>query len=78
MLPPDKHVAEIMKLMTTWDERYKFLRSFANSQVRALSDIMQLLVQIRKYDVAPDVMIYSNSFRRSFPTAGNSWTTLRR
>lgn len=53
--------------MTTWDERYRFLRSFANSQVRALSDVVQLLVQIRKYDVVPDVMIYTNRFPPQFP-----------
>ena len=67
ILPPNEHVAEIMKLMNTWDERFKFFNGFKEGKSKAVAGFIQYLLQIRKYDVAADVMIYSNRFPPKFP-----------
>jgi hypothetical protein len=66
-LPPSEHVPEIMRLMTTWDDRYKFLSGFKEPLPRMAAGLIQYVQQIRKYDVVPDVMIYTNRFPPGFP-----------
>lgn len=64
-LPPTEHLAEIMKLMASTDGLYKFLNKY--QQTKALAGFVQYVLQIRKYDLATDVMIYSNRFPPGFP-----------
>jgi hypothetical protein len=66
-LPPNEHVAQIMKDMKTWDDRFKFINGFNETMPKELANVIQILVQIRKYDLAPDVMIYTNRFPPGFP-----------
>jgi hypothetical protein len=66
-LPPNEHAAEIMRLMKTWDDRFKFFNGFKEQYAKGLAALIQTNVQIRKYDVTPDVMIYSNRFPVGFP-----------
>ncbi|MBZ5560306.1 MAG: DUF4331 domain-containing protein [Acidobacteriia bacterium] len=64
-LPPTGHVAEIMKLMSSTGGLYTFLNKY--QQTKALAGFVQYVLQIRKYDVATDVMIYTNRFPPGFP-----------
>jgi len=61
-LPPSEHVAQIMKDMTFWDNWYNRLSSYRETQT--LGAAIQILIQIRSknmYDLAPDVMVYSDA-----------------
>jgi hypothetical protein len=64
-LPPTEHVAEIMKLMASTGKLYNTLNSYA--QTKAIAGLIQYVLLIRQYDVATDVMIYSNRFPPGFP-----------
>jgi hypothetical protein len=66
-LPPSQHVAETMKLMETWDPRYKFFNGFNEQIPKSLAALIQLQLQMRKYDLVPDVMIYSSRSPVGFP-----------
>jgi hypothetical protein len=66
-LPPNEHVPEIMRLMKKWNDAFTFLNSFKEPYPKALAGVIQYIMQIRKYDLAPDVMIYSNRFPPGFP-----------
>jgi hypothetical protein len=66
-LPPSQHVTELMKLMKTWDDRFKFFNGFNEKLPKNLAALIQLQLQMRKYDLVPDVMIYSNRNPVGFP-----------
>lgn len=66
-LPPSEHVAQLMKLMKKWDDRYKFFFGFNEYIPKNIAALIQLQFQMRKYDLAPDVMIYSNRNPVGFP-----------
>jgi hypothetical protein len=66
-LPPAEHVAEIMRQQEKWNDRFTFLNGFKEWLPKALAALIQTTLQIRKYDLAPDVMIYSNRFPPGFP-----------
>jgi len=66
-LPPNQHVQQILKLMAKWDNRFKFFNGFKEWQTKAIAGFIQYLMQIRKYDLVPDVMIYTNRFPAGFP-----------
>jgi hypothetical protein len=66
-LPPSEHVAEIMRQQEKWNDRFTFLNGFKEWLPKALAALIQTNLQIRKYDLAPDVMIYSNRFPPGFP-----------
>jgi hypothetical protein len=66
-LPPSQHVAQLKKLMTTWDARYKFLNDINETLPKQLAALIQLQFKMRSYDIAPDVMIYSNRNPVGFP-----------
>ncbi|HEY2092156.1 MAG TPA: hypothetical protein VGJ81_09715 [Thermoanaerobaculia bacterium] len=64
-LPPNEHVAEMMKEMT---KQTKLQQELLHYKLTVpLANVTQLLVFLRKYDLAPDVMIYSNRFPCVFP-----------
>jgi hypothetical protein len=64
-LPPTEHIAEINRLKKTWDDRFNFLNSY--QQTVPMAGLVQYVLQMRKYDIAPDVMIYTNRFPPGFP-----------
>lgn len=66
-LPPSQHVAELMKLMKTWDDRYAFFFGINEKLPKNLAALIELQLKMRKYDLAPDVMIYSNRNPVGFP-----------
>ncbi len=64
-LPPTEHVAEIMKLMASTNGLYTVLNKY--KQTKAIAGLVQYVLQIRQYDVATDVMIYTDRFPPGFP-----------
>jgi len=66
-LPPSQHVAELDKLKKFWDDQYSFFNGFNELLPKSLAAVIQLNLQIRKYDLQPDVMIYSSRFPVGFP-----------
>jgi hypothetical protein len=67
VLPPNEHVPEIMRQMKKWNDIYTTLNGFREPYPKALAGLIQLVLQIRKYDVVPDVMIYTNRLPAQFP-----------
>jgi hypothetical protein len=67
VLPPNEHVPEIMRLLEKWNDVFTTLNNFREPQPKALAGLIQYVLQIRKYDLAPDVMIYTNRFPPKFP-----------
>jgi hypothetical protein len=64
-LPPTEQLGEIMRLMASTDGLYTFLNKY--SQTKALAGLIQYVLQIRKYDLATDVMIYTSTRPAGFP-----------
>ncbi len=64
-LPPHEHVPAIMKVMKTWDRRFKWFNQY--KETAPVAGLIQYVLQIRKYDVVPDVMIYSHRYPPKFP-----------
>jgi hypothetical protein len=67
-LPPQQHVAKIMEDYKFYSEAYNFLNGFKEVVPRGLlASMIQLLLLPRKYDMQPDVMIYSTRFKPGYP-----------
>jgi len=66
-LPPSQHVPEIMRLLKKWNDRFTFVNSFKEPMLKAAAGFIQYLLQIRKYDVVADVMIYTTRHPAGFP-----------
>jgi len=64
-LPPTRHVAEIMRLMAARDTLYSVLNTYR--QTKAVAGLIQYVLQMRQYDLAADVMIYTNTRPPGFP-----------
>jgi hypothetical protein len=64
---PKDQVKALMKVKKFWDDIYNFLKGNKEWWSQAIGDIVQFTFQIRKYDLVPDVMIYSNRFPVGFP-----------
>ncbi|MDE3819719.1 hypothetical protein [Sinorhizobium meliloti] len=64
---PSAHVKELMKVKKFWDGIYNFFRNKREAWPKAIADLIQFTFQIRPYDLAPDVLIYSNRFPASYP-----------
>ena len=56
-----------MKLMKKWDDRYTFFFGFNEYLPKNVAALIELQLKMRKYDLVPDVMIYSNSNPVGFP-----------
>ncbi len=65
--PPREHVKILMKVKTITDDLYNFLKGNKEWWSKASADLLQFTFQIRKYDLVPDVMIYTNRFPAGFP-----------
>ncbi len=64
-IPPSEHVAEMMKEMP---KQAKWQQELLHYKLTVpLANVTQLLVFLRKYDLAPDVMIYTTRFPCVFP-----------
>jgi hypothetical protein len=64
-IPPNEQVAAIMKKKKSRDRLYNWLNKYKETQ--QLAGLVQYVLQIRKYDIHPDVMIYSDRYPPMFP-----------
>lgn len=64
-LAPRDHVPEILKRMKSRDRLYNFFNKY--NQTKPLAGLVQYVWQIRKYDIAPDVMVYTTRYPPGFP-----------
>jgi hypothetical protein len=58
---PSEHVKILMETKESRDN-YNFLKGNKEWYSKALADLLQTTFQIRKYDLMPDVMIYTDRF----------------
>ncbi len=56
-----------MKEKKFWDDLCNFLNGNKEWWSQAIAGLLEFTFQIRKYDLAPDVMIYTNRFPPGFP-----------
>jgi hypothetical protein len=66
-VPPSEHVKILMEKKETLDRAYNFLKGNKEWYSKALADLLQSNFQIRKYDLVPDVMIYTDRFPAGYP-----------
>jgi hypothetical protein len=64
---PKDHVKLLMKEKKFWDDLANFLNGNEEWWSQAIAGILEFTFQIRNYDLAPDVMIYTNRFPPGFP-----------
>lgn len=65
--PPKDHVKLLMKEKKFWDDLCNFLNGNKEWWSQAISGLIEFTFQIRKYDLAPDVMIYTTRFPPGYP-----------
>ncbi len=65
--PPNEHVKLLMERKETVDNIYNFLKNKKEWYSRGLADLIQTSFLIRKYDLVPDVMIYTDRFPVGYP-----------
>jgi hypothetical protein len=66
-LPPHEHVPALMKRFNSGRRVFNFFDGKREWWSKAIAAAFQYNLQIRKYDLVPDVMIYSNRFPPVFP-----------
>lgn len=64
-LPPTEHVQQIRKLLQETTGLFNFLNRY--TQTAKLAGLVQYVLQIRKYDLVADVMLYTNRFPVGYP-----------
>lgn len=64
-LPPSEHVKAILAMMQKQQKTVAFLRKYKLTM--PLYNVFHMLLQIRPYDLAPDVMVFSTRFPPGFP-----------
>lgn len=65
--PPRDHVKLLMKEKKFWDDLCNFLNGNKEWWSQAIAGLLEFTFQIRKYDLHPDVMIYTNRFPPGYP-----------
>jgi hypothetical protein len=65
--PPRDHMRLLMKNKKFWDDICNFLNGNKEWWSQAIAGLLEFTFQIRKYDLAPDVMIYTDRFPAGFP-----------
>jgi hypothetical protein len=65
--PPSEHVKLLMDRKDTVDKIYNYLKNKREWYSRGLADIIQTSFLIRKYDLVPDVMVYTDRFPVGYP-----------
>jgi len=66
-LAPKDHLKALMEMKTQRDGIYNFLHTSKEWWAVAAGDLLQFTYQLRKYDLQPDVMIYSDRFPVGYP-----------
>lgn len=66
-LAPKDHVKLLMKEKKLLDDIANFLNGNKEWWSQAIAGLLEFTFQIRKYDLAPDVMIYTTRFPPGFP-----------
>jgi hypothetical protein len=66
-LAPKDHVPELMKLLDKWNSIYSTLNGFEEWWSKSIAALIQTNLQIRKYDLKPDVMFFTTRFPPGFP-----------
>lgn len=66
-LPPKDHLKALMEHKAFWDDVYNFLHANREWWSVAAGDFLQFTLQLRKYDLQPDVMIYTDRFPVGYP-----------
>jgi hypothetical protein len=64
---PKDHVNLLMKEKKFWDDLCNFLNGNKEWWSPAIAGLIEFTFQIRKYDLAPDVMIYTSRFPPGYP-----------
>ena len=64
---PKDQVKLLMKEKKFWDDIYNFLKGNKEWWSKAFADLIEFTFLIRKYDLVPDVMIYTNRFPPGYP-----------
>jgi hypothetical protein len=67
LAPPSEHVKILMEKKAQIDKIYNFIKGTEEWYVRALADVIEPFFLIRKYDLVPDVMVYSNRYPPVYP-----------
>ena len=65
--PPSEHVEILMKRKEQIDDIYNFFKGNKEWYSKAVADLLQTSFQIRKYDLVPDVMVYTDRFPAGYP-----------
>jgi hypothetical protein len=65
--PPSEHVKILMESKDSRDKIYNFFKGNKEWYSKAVADLMENTFQIRKYDLVPDVMIYTDRFPVGYP-----------
>jgi hypothetical protein len=65
VLPPNQHVSAIMKEMQKQNRFLPFLQKY--KLTTPLYNLFHMVLQIRPYDIAPDVMVFSTRYPPGFP-----------
>lgn len=65
--PPSEHLKILMEHKEKRDGLYNFLKGNKEWYSKALADLFEPNFLIRKYDLAPDVMIFSDRFPAGYP-----------
>jgi hypothetical protein len=64
---PNDHVKLLMKEKKFWDDLCNYLNGNSEWWSQAIAGLIEFTFQIRKYDLAPDVMIYTSRFSPGYP-----------
>ncbi|MCF8475495.1 MAG: DUF4331 domain-containing protein [Pseudolabrys sp.] len=67
LVAPKDQVRVLMKTKKFLDTTYNFLNGNKEWWSQAIAGLLQFTFQIRKYDLMPDVMIYTTRFAPGFP-----------
>lgn len=66
-LAPKDHLKALVEMKTERDNIYNYFHSAKEWWAVAVGDLLQFTYQLRKYDLQPDVMIYSDRFPVGYP-----------
>ncbi|WP_316168489.1 MULTISPECIES: hypothetical protein [unclassified Bradyrhizobium] len=65
--PPAKQLTILMDAKESRDNLYNFFKGKKEWYSKAIADLIQPIFQLRKYDLMPDVMVYSDRFPVGYP-----------
>jgi hypothetical protein len=65
--PPKDQLKILTDNKAWWDKFYNFLKGNQEWYSKAVADLIQTTFQLRKYDLVPDVMVYTDRFPAGYP-----------